>query len=460
MKALQKAFSKVLSENDLVRTGDRILVGLSGGADSVALLHLLLETAGEMRFSVRAAHLDHAIRPDSDRDAAFSASLCRGLGVPLKVECIKVPPLAAEGGTGIEETAREVRREFLQRVAAAQDCRLIALGHHRGDQAETFLHRLMRGSGLSGLAGMSLRSGPIIRPLLPFSRKEILDYLGERGHTWVEDPSNCDPAYTRNRIRHQLLPLMGTFNPRIGEHLTRLSRRIALEEDFWEEEARRRLEELGRSGEDGIRLDRKGLLDLHPALRARVLRAALERVRGDLLGISAVHIETVEGLLTGGSQSEAHLPGAWAACRYASLWLRPSEPQAPHPFCIAIPGPGTYLLPEWGRLRIDLLETPRGESSDAVEFDPRSVTFPLQVRTFRPGDRFRPSGMEGSKKLKDFLIDAKVDREVRVTLPLLEGEEILWVVGMRRCEGRRPVRGAGPVLRAVLTKSESSTIRL
>lgn len=460
MKALQKAFFKVLSENDLVRPGDRVLVGLSGGADSVALLHLLLEAAGTMRFSVRAAHLDHAIRPDSDNDAAFCGRLCRDLGVPLTVERIDVPALAAEGGAGIEETAREIRRDFLQRTFAARDCRIIALGHHRGDQAETFLHRLMRGSGLSGLAGMALRSGPFIRPLLSFSRKELFGFLEECGHAWVEDPSNGDPAYTRNRIRHQLLPLMGSFNPRIGEHLARLSTRIALEEDFWGKEAQRRLEGMVRPGKDGLRLDRKGLLSLHPALRARVLRVALGRVRGNLLGISAVHIETVDGLLAGGSQSEAHLPGAWAACRYGHLWLRPSAPEAQGPFCIAIPGPGTYLLPGGGGLRIDLVEASRGESPEAVEFDPRRAPFPLKVRTFRPGDRFRPSGMDGSKKLKDFFIDAKVDREVRGGLPLLEGEEILWVVGMRRCAGRRPAPGDRPVLRAVLTKSEASTIRL
>jgi tRNA(Ile)-lysidine synthase len=450
MKALQKAFSEVLSRYDLVRPGDRVLVALSGGADSVALLLLFLGVAVELRLTIQAAHLDHAIRAESGRDADFVDRFCRKLGVSLSAERVDVPALSAEARTGIEETAREARQKFLLRIAAAQDCPTIALGHHRGDQAETFLHRLVRGSGSSGLAGMALRSGAFIRPLLPFSRQEILDFLGERGRSWVEDSSNSDPTYTRNRIRHQLLPLLGSFNPRIEEHLARLSGRIALEEDFWEKEAALRLEELGRPGEGGLRLDRKGLLALHPALRARVLRAALSRVRGNLLGISAAHIDAVEGLLASASQAEAHLPGAWVGRRYGTLWLRSAAPSTPASFCLTLSGPGTYRLPGAGDLRIGLTADAGEESRDVVEFDPAQVLFPLRIRTFRPGDRFRPSGMAGSKKLKDFFIDAKVDREARQTQLLLEGEEILWVVGLRRCEGRRPATGEGPVLRAVL----------
>jgi tRNA(Ile)-lysidine synthase len=191
-----------------------------------------------------------------------------------------------------------------------------------------------------------------------------------------------------------------------------------------------------------------------------VIRRALEKVRGDLRGISAVHIEDVGKMVTGGrSQAEIHLPGAWAACRYESLWLRQAPPPTPEPFVFTIPGPGEYSLPDGRRLLVELVEEPRGETLAAVEFDASAVDFPLAVRSFRPGDRFRPAGMEGSKKLKDFFIDARIEKESRGSLPLVEAGEILWVAGVRRCSGRLPAHGK-TVLRLAISPSHSSTIRL
>jgi tRNA(Ile)-lysidine synthase len=444
----------------LVTPGDRVLVALSGGADSVALLHLLHGLAPAFSFSLHAAHLDHGMRPESPRDADFVGKLCAELEISLTVERIDIPALAEGRRMGLEETGREARRDFLRRTAAEQGCRVIALGHHRGDQVETFLHRLIRGTALPGLAVMRPKSGPFIRPLLPFSREQILKYLAGRGLTHIEDASNRDLAFTRNRIRHELIPLLQTFNPRVEEHLARLSGRIALEEDYRQGEEDRLLSALGRPGIEEVRLDRAGLAALHPALRARVIRRALERVRGDLRGISAVHIEDVGKMVTGGrSQAEIHLPGAWAACRYESLWLRQAPPPTPEPFAFTISGPGEYSLPDGRRLLVELVEEPQGETPAAVEFDASAVDFPLAVRSFRPGDRFRPAGMKGRKKLKDFFIDARIEKESRRRLPLVEAGEILWVAGVRRCSGRRPAHGK-TVLRLAISPSHTSTIRL
>lgn len=458
---MKDAVCRMIVDEGLVPAGATVLVGLSGGADSVALLHLLLECVPSGGFSVRAAHLDHGMRAGSAADAAFVRDLCAACSVPLSAARVDIPGRAAAARRGLEEAARDARRAFLRETAARHGCAVIALGHHRGDQAETFLHRLLRGSGLSGLAAMRPSSPPFIRPLLPFGRDQIRAYLAARGLAFVEDPSNRDPAYTRNRIRHRLLPLLRSFNPRIEEHLARLCRRIAAEEDYWRLEVERALAAVARRDAGGLRLERPGLAALHPALRSRVLRGALERVRGDLAGIAAGHIEGVEALLFGErSQGEIHLPGAWVARRYERLWFRAEPPPAGVPFDLPVPGPGRYLLPDGRGLEVSLADLPQGETSCAVEFAAGAVPFPLRVRSARPGDRFRPSGAGGGKKLKDFFIDAKMPLEERRRVPLVTGDEILWVAGVRRCEGRPPAPGGGGVLRLVLSAVDSETNRL
>lgn len=456
------AFDRILRKQRLLSPADRVLVAVSGGADSVALLHLLHALAPVFPFALLAAHLDHGIRPESSEDADFVRSLCARLGVVLIEGRADVPALAAARRRGLEETARESRRSFLCQTAARHGCGAIALGHHRDDQAETVLFRLLRGSALSGLAAMRPRSDLFIRPLLSFSRQQIRDFLAGQGLDFIEDASNADVTYTRNRIRHQLLPLLRDFNPRIEEHLTRFSCRLALEEDYWESEECRLLATLGQVGEAEVRFARAGLLALHPAVRLRLLRRALLVVRGDLLGVAACHLTGVEKLLLADRpQAELHLPGAWAARRYEQLWLRRVAPESPLPVLLTIDGPGVYPLSGGGELLVSLVPSALGEDHRAVEFDASRVSFPLTLRSPLAGDRLRPAGMAGSKKLKDLLIDAKVPREQRRRLLLVVADEILWVVGLRRSAGRQPGPAGGAVLRLVAQlPEESPTIHL
>jgi tRNA(Ile)-lysidine synthase len=441
----------LLQEQDLVSVGDRVLVALSGGPDSVALLHLLVGASRRLNLELHAAHLDHALRDESREDARFVAGLCSSLGIPLVVERRDVASLARLHRQGFEEAARDQRRRFLLDTARKLGCAAIALGHHRGDQAETVLHRLLRGAGPAGLAAMRPRNGLFIRPLLSFSRKQIVTFLAEQGHAFVEDASNRERRFTRNRIRMDLLPLLREFNPRVEEHLAGLARRLAEDEDFWNVEAAGALAGLRQAGDREVWLDRPRLLALHPALRSRVLRMALGEVRGHLDGLAAVHFLALENLLRNGPvQGEIHLPSAWAARRYQRLWLRAAPPDESPPFVQVVDGPATVLLPDGRRLLFGLTERPRGEHSGAVEFAARQAAFPLTVRTFRPGDRFHPLGAPGGKKLKDFFIDQKVEREARASLPLVDAGEILWVVGMRRCAGYGLKPGEEPVLRIEL----------
>ncbi len=432
--------------------GVGVLTALSGGADSVALLRLLGQLAALRSLRLQAAHLDHAIRPESTADVEFVRQLCREARIPLYVERVAVPLLAQQQGKGLEETGRQVRREFLRRVAGEADCCFIALGHHRGDQAETFLMRLARGTGLTGLAAMRPRSGPFLRPLLGVSRQQIEAALGEMQQPYLQDSSNKDLYYTRNRLRHRLLPELKVLNPRVEEHLAALCRRIADEEDFWQEQVTEALAGLVvKQDSEGLRLDRSGLLRLHSALRSRVLREALQTLRGDLRGIEGGHIEALERMLQGDApQAESHLPNLWVGRRYETLWLRKTPPPRPAPFHITVSGPGAVSLPDGRQMRFDYRERPQGESRLAVEFPVEAIGFPLQVRSFRPGDRFRPQGAIGSRKLKKYFIDERIEREQRQEMPLLVGERILWLAGLVRCHEWPCQESDGPVLRVTL----------
>jgi tRNA(Ile)-lysidine synthase len=441
----------VVRHHRLILPGQRLLVAVSGGPDSVALLALFHRNAAKLGISLAAAHLDHQIRRESSDDARFVARFCTDLGVELITEVTDVPALARAEKEGLEAAGRRARRAFLLKSAGAHDCARIALGHHRGDQAETVLHRLLRGTGVSGLAAMAMQRGCFIRPLLLFDRELILAFLTEHRLPYRQDASNSDLTFTRNRIRHELLPQMRGFNPRIEEHLASLSRRIAIEEDFWREQESRALDAAQLSGGEKVLLDRQVLLALHPALRIRVLRRALELSRGDLLEISTSHLEAVDALLVNERpQGELHLPRSWVGRRYNHLLVRPVAPEVPTPFTLDIPGPGSYVLPGGGCLRVSVEEVTGLENSTVVEFAAGQIDFPLKVRTFQPGDRFRPSGC-GTKKLKSFFIDAKIPREDRMRLPLLVGSELLWVIGLRRCAGYRSRVAGEKVLRIHFT---------
>lgn len=454
-------FISVIKEHRLVLPGQKVLVAVSGGPDSVALLTLFQRNAETLGISLQVAHLDHQIRRESSDDALFVARFCAELGVELITAAVDVVALAREAKEGLEAAGRRARRAFLLETAERYGCARIALGHHRGDQAETVLHRLLRGSGVSGLSAMALQQGPFVRPLLFFGREQLLAFLATQRLPYRVDESNRNLAFTRNRIRHELLPLMQRYNPRIEEHLVALSRRVSVEETFWREQ-----ESLGLSAAllpaDGeVQLDRQALLALHPALRIRVLRRALEALRGDLQEISAEHLESLGALVVSERpQGDLHLPRAWIGRRYERLLLRPVAPELLPPFAIDIPGPGSYELPGGGRLLFSIEVSGAQESRQVVEFSAASIAFPLKVRTFQPGDRFRPCGQGGAKKLKSFFIDAKIPREERVRIPLLLGPELLWVVGVRRCAGYRPAGSGEKVLRIRYSAPKGKTIGL
>ncbi|MDX2479570.1 MAG: tRNA lysidine(34) synthetase TilS [Desulfuromusa sp.] len=430
----------------------RLLVAVSGGVDSVVLLHLLCSLADSLTLSLQVAHLDHQLRPESVADADFVRDFCQQWRLPCHIESCNVLLLAKQERVSLEMAGRQARREFLQRIAGQVDAELIALAHHRDDQVETFLLRLLRGSGQSGLAAMRVHQGLWWRPLLSCNREQILDYARQHKLSWVEDKSNCDPIFLRNRFRTQIIPQLLEINPNFDNQVAELTGQFQLEEDYWQEQIEQNFEKLIVSNSDGLRLSRAALLTMHQALRVRLLREALRQIRGDLQKIEAVHLQAIEGVLAGQrSQAQLDLPGCWVARRYETLWLRSDAPKVAEPFDLLLPIPGELELPDGRALRISLQDEQEGESLNVSEFSLANLLQPLRVRSWQAGDRFEPFGMVGRKRLKHFFADKRVELEGRLKAPLLvSGATILWVAGMRRSRHALAGHDCGKILRIEL----------
>lgn len=414
--------------------GETVLVGVSGGGDSVVLLHTLHDLADSLSLTLHALHVHHGMRPDADADARFVERLGKTLSLPVIVERVKVDDSA---GLSPEAAMRRARYAAYRLWAGRCSASKVALGHTADDQAETVLMRLLQGAGPRGLAGIPPVRGPYIRPLIELRRQEILGALGARGIPWVEDPSNRDPKFLRNRIRHDLLPLLaGGYNPRVVETLCRvgvLSRSLI---ETLDRVAEREMDRLAVTVGDGLTLPESALLALPPEMALSVLRLALLRlgVIGPLRGWS----QRALGLLARGRPPRVPLRLGGIAVERGSgrICLTRVDNVALPDRSVAIPG--VVELPE-ARLSIEAREfsLPAGYAVPTdrwrVAFDRDRLPGPLTLRGRRPGDRFLPFGSHGSKRLKEFFIDAKVPRWERDRVPLLvAGGEILWVVGLRR----------------------------
>ena len=284
------------------------MVGLSGGADSVALPDALASLRRRRGFRLVAAHLDHGLRPGSADDAAFCAQLCRALGVPFRQGAADVRARAGRERGGLEQAARRERYAFLRRVREEEAAAAIAVAHTRDDQAETLLLRLLRGAGATGLGGMRPRSGDLVRPLLAVSRDEVLDHLRERGLAWREDPSNADAAHRRNRVRHELLPyLEARFNPRIRAALARTAGLLADEAAHVRREAEALLALAAREEGGALVLARAPLAEADPAVARAALRQALARA-GGLAQVGALHVERILALARAKASAGRRLP--------------------------------------------------------------------------------------------------------------------------------------------------------
>ena len=410
-----------------------IVVGLSGGADSVALLHALSCMKKEYDWDITAVHIHHGLRgEEADQDALFAVDLCRKLGTPCIVRRYDVKAEAAARKLGEEETGRLLRYEVFREIAGENG--YVAVAHHRQDQAETVLMRLCRGTGLKGLGGMSPVRGNICRPLLFCSREEIEAYCRENELKWREDTTNQEDRYTRNKLRLKVLPVLEEVNPRAVAHIAETAELLSLEEDFLEQQAAVCYENVKLAGAE-VTLHRQKLLELHPAMRKRVLRKAMaEFVQTD---VSQVQIEALEDLLekeTG--KSRDFLEGIHAENRYDALVLSVKKEKM-EGYQYALSAGETIAIPEAGISVQVWVSEERETDKDTKCFDHDKIKGELSCRTRKTGDFIAMK--TGRKKIKDLFIDEKVPRTERETLPLITvGEEVLWAVGLRVSEAHKP----------------------
>ena len=453
----------VIRRYHMLESGDTVLVGVSGGPDSVALLHCLVDLRADWSLDLVIAHLNHQLRgTTSDQEAAFVERLASRLEIPCEIGSRNVGSYSAEHRLSIQEAARDVRYAFYDEVAAKHGAKKIALGHQANDNAESVLIHLLRGTGPRGLAGIPpVREGRIIRPLIDITRNQILRFLEQRGLEYVRDHSNVDIKYLRNRIRHQLLPaLENNYNPKAICALTRLASIVREEEDFWDQQVKNAFQNLLlEQTTDRITLSAPGLAGLHPALLRRLVRFSVLSLKGNLKRLEHSHVEAVVQL------TRRPRPSGWLDLPHQVGVVRDGEevtfllgkPEEPPRFQYHIAGPGTTFIREIGTfLRLSACES--NEAAEPGEYPPttalfdlQAVPFPMIVRNFEKGDRFRPLGMSGSQKVKAFFINHKVSRSKRQRCPLLlSSGRIIWVGGYRINNSARITEKTKRVLKAEL----------
>ena len=443
---LQKVTDFIL-EQRMISTGDKVIVGLSGGADSVALLHILKELRDCFDLELYAAHVNHGLRgQDANEDAAFAEDLCRNWGIPFFLKNADIPQMSRKMHMTEEEAGRKVRYDFFHEVMHKVKGNKIATAHHKNDQAETILHNIIRGTGTQGLSGIKpIRDGYIIRPLLIVSRQEIKDYIRHHSLAYREDATNADSTYTRNRIRNCLIPILARdFNPDIVERLFTMGNIIREDDEFISCCCKKVYEELckAEAGQITVQLDKFNALNT--AIKKRLVRMAVSDLKGDLDGIGHNHVNAVVSLADRArTGTKTVLPASRNDCSaveaevsYDKLIFRKNNnDQTAIFFDKPLPIPGQVHVEELGlTVTAEKWDRKKGLhfSSQCIYIDEDAVKGSLRLRQRINGDRFRPLGMNGSKKLKDYFIDLKVPRGERDKVPLLVDEKnIIWVVGFQ-----------------------------
>ncbi len=435
---------RFISQHNMIRPGETVLVGVSGGADSLALVYALHALCHQFDCGLHVAHLDHCFRPDSASDAEFVREHAKRLNLPISSERIDVPQLMQQQKHSAEAAARDARYQFYERVSQQIGAAKIALGHHSGDQAETLLMNLLRGAGVTGLKGMlPVRDGKFIRPLLDFSRKEIEEFVAGLGLQPRQDSTNQDSHYLRNRIRLELIPLLeASYNPNIQNVLKQTAELLRAESDYLETVTHEAFEacRLTAARPDAVVLNRNRFCQYPLALRRRILRLAIAEISGAGRDLYFNHVESMLKLIEGESPNTSlNLPNNLQIQRAYHQIIFQSSSTAIDEFAYKIAVPGHTVLPALNSEMVAALETrpraglPDGKFQAVFDFD--RIQLPLKLRNRRDGDGFQPFGMRGHKKVKALLIDAKVPRYERERVPILVcGDEILWVVGHRTSE--------------------------
>ena len=422
-KLISKMKSTILA-HDLIPEGSGVVAGVSGGADSVALLWALSEIKKEMGFELFAAHLNHGIRgEEAEGDQNYVRELCEKLGVGLYEERLDIPAIAAAGGKTLEQAAREQRYEFFERALEKFGADRIAVAHHMEDQAESIMLHMLRGSGLRGLTGMKYMRGRVIRPFLDIRRREVEEYLESRGVAYRTDSTNLHRDASRNRLRLDVMPYIARhINPAATEALCSMGQLLGEDEELLCSMARKALEEAG--GEDGY--DRAALAALPGPLRSRAIRLAIEDA-GVYSDIDRIHVQKVTELLSARTGASIDLPHICAWVSYGRLCFGRREEKARWETPFVFPGKTAF---EGGFFFAEAMEGDIIKDNVVGYMDMDRLPEGAVVRPRREGDVFFPCGAPGTKKLKAVFIDRKIPRDQREIPGIFAGNELLFMPGL------------------------------
>lgn len=427
---------KTLSRYEMLLPGEGILVGLSGGPDSVCLIHLLWRLKEEMALNLRASYIDHGLRPsETPKEIEFCKNLCDKLSVPLIVRSINVKEYATQKGFSKQDAARQLRYEALEDIAFEVGATKIALGHNADDQVETFFINLLRGSGPKGLSGIPPVRGKIIRPLIETRRVEIEEFLYKEGLNYIIDSSNLREDYLRNRLRLSVIPELKKVNPSLTETMMRMMRILREEEGYFDLLVTKALMRMiTRKREGHIELFLSPMEVLERVLLRRILRRVIDEVMG-LRRIGFVHIEDILDLIKRGKAGDRLcLPDNVRVIKgYSTLIITKEDTERIGRYILPIPG--DVIIKETGtRIRAEIFDRVEtlGDGKTVLVADADKVQKELLIRSRDSGDSFYPLGFGRRKKLQDFLVDEKIPRDERDSIPLvLSGNDIIWVVGLR-----------------------------
>ena len=461
---IKKRFLKFIKEKNIVKSGDKILVGLSGGPDSVCMLNLLCSIRDEEKIEIAAAHINHMLRgEEADKDEEYSKKLCESLGVRFFSKRIDINKYALETGKSSELAGREARYDFFDEIINKINFNKIATAHNANDQAETILMRIMRGTGLEGLGGIPVeREGKYIRPILFMKREEVEQYCKENNLNPHIDATNLERIYSRNKVRLDILPYMkNNFNPNIVETINRMALLLQDDNEFIEGEVNKAYKDNCFERENSIVIS-KNLFNIHSAIVTRVIRKALFAINKSNYDMEMKNIEDIIELSNLGTNKRVDLPkDIYAENVYGDIIIRKKE----------------YIK---NKLSNELTLNKKDILHNEVIFDEYIINFDLvnnkdikqendelikkfdydkinnvTIRYRKDGDRITPLGMKGSKKLKDIFIDMKIPKEKRDEIPLIQfNDEISWIVGIKMSDKFKITKETKHILKVSVKRKE------
>ncbi len=438
-----------INKNDLIKYGEGIVVGISGGYDSVCLLHILHYISNDLDLRLYPVHINHMLRGlEATRDEEFVNDFCQSLGLSLHIKRVDIAQKAKNEKISIEEAGRNARYEEFNRVAAENSATKIAVAHSKNDQAETILMRIFRGTGLEGLKGIEYKRDNIIRPLLDIDREQIESYVNENGLEAVTDSSNMHTDYFRNRIRLKVLPeINNAARIDITENLLRLSKIVVTDEDFLRYNAEIAYQKSCiKKDINSVELNLSELIEMHPAILGRVIRIAILNSCGSIIGIGFNHIDKLMWLVREGQTgSRIDIPHGMVAVKsYSSILIKKQEEEKEEYFEYKLIIPGRTVLNDIEAVVAQVINFDTNESCrkfvnenkgvyteffDLKNFESETI-LDIVVRNRRDGDIFKPLNSNGTKKLKEYFIDKKINREQRSKFPLIaKNKEIIWIIG-------------------------------